>query len=181
MTDQGDERALIERVLAGDEGAVAELYARHLPLVKSVLIRMVGRADADDLAQEVFVRALAHLGRFRQDASLKYWISRIAVHCGSRHLRGVRRAERRTLALEAPPGPPTPEDAVMEADERDSARQALARLPENDREILELRELLGLTYEEIQERLRVRHLGTVRSRLHKARESLRNAWRALGR
>lgn len=180
MAQEREERELVERILAGDERAVAELFSRHAPLVRGVLVRMAGRADAEDLVQEVFVRALAHLGRFRHDASLRFWLSRIAVHCGSRHLRGVRRAERRALALSPPPGPATPEQELIEQEERDSARQALARVPANDREILELRELFGLTYEEIQERLRIRHLGTVRSRLHKARESLRNAWRALG-
>ena len=169
---------LIEQVLAGDVDAVEQFYRRYRPVVCAVLNRMVG-GDAEDVAQEVFLRALAHLGRFRGDASLSWWLSRIAAHCGMRHLRGKSRAEAHLRAVELPSLPATPEAEVLALEERTDARRALARVPDSDREILELRELLGLSYDEIQSRLKLRHLGTVRSRLHKARESLRRAWRAL--
>jgi DNA-directed RNA polymerase specialized sigma24 family protein len=85
-----EDRDLAGRVLAGEPEALAAFHGRYLPVVRGVLVRMVGPADADDLTQEVFLRAIAHLGRFRHDASLSWWMSRIAAHCGIRHLRGVR-------------------------------------------------------------------------------------------
>lgn len=173
------DRELVARVLGGEPDAVSELYARHAGVVRGVLVRMVGAADADDLVQETFLRALAHLGRFRHDASLAWWLSRIAAHVGVRWLRGENRAKARRIALPEPGAPPDPEAAVLAGEERATARRALEALPEPDRELIRLREVCGLPYEEIQSRLKIRYLGTVRSRLHKARESLRRAWRAL--
>lgn len=179
MDDVAGERDLVAGVLAGEAQALATFYARHIPVVRGVLVRMVGIAEAEDVTQEVFLRAIAHLGRFRHDASLKWWLARIAAHCGLRHLRGVRRGARRVLLLQPPAPPPIPEDGVLAREEREQARRALEGLGAGDREILELREILGLPYEEIRYRLNIRHLGTVWSRLHKARESLRRAWRTL--
>lgn len=177
MSDR--DRELVARVLSQDAAAVCEFYAQHAGVVRGVLVRMVGSGDADDLVQETFLRALAHLGRFRHDASLSWWLSRIAAHVGVRWLRGEHRAKARQLALPEPAAAPDPEHAVLAGEERATARRALEALPEPDREILRLREVCGLPYEEIQSRMKIRYLGTVRSRLHKARESLRRAWRAL--
>jgi RNA polymerase sigma-70 factor (ECF subfamily) len=175
-----EDRQLVDRVLSGDPGGLVELYARHAPSVRGMLVRMVGRDAAEDLVQEVFLRACAHLSTFRGDSGLRWWLCRIAANCGARHLRGVRHAP---VALPEEPlvsDARTPEDAVLAHEDRVQARHALARLGEDDRQLILLREIFGLSYEEIRERLSIPHLGTVRSRLHKAREALRRAWSTRG-
>lgn len=177
---RAEDRALVARVLSGDRSALEELYAAHAGPVRGLVIRMAGREAAEDLVQEVFLRACAHLSTFRGDAGLRWWLCRIAANAAARHLR---RARRSPVALPEEPlaaGGRSPEDAMLETEDRAEARHALARLSRDDRQLILMREIFGLSYEEIRERLAIPYLGTVRSRLHKAREALRRAWSRRG-
>jgi len=129
--------------------------------VFGVALRMLGnRAEAEDVAQEAFVRAHRALGEFRGDAKLSTWLYAIT----SRH------GEDALLRLsDMGPRP----DAALERRELETALgQAIAELPEDRRIVVVLRDLEGLSYEEIAQVLELT-LGTVRSRLHRARADLK--------
>lgn len=173
---------LAHRHRYGDEEAFAEVYRRHLDMVYNLAYRMSGkREDAEDLAQEVFLRIHRHLGRFRGGSSLKTWIYRVTLnHCRSKL--GRKRLPFRSLEPErgeerGPVIPDTrrdPEDRALASDAGSLVHRALASLPTVFREAVILRDLEGLSYEEISEVLDVR-IGTVRSRIARGRDQLRAA------
>jgi RNA polymerase sigma-70 factor (ECF subfamily) len=169
---------LAERYRYGDESAFRELYDRFFPMVYGLCRRLSGEdARAQDLSQEVFLRVFKGLPRYRGRSSLKTWIYRIALN----HCRG--RLGRRGLVLEhwdleerweggpVDPGQ-SPEETLLARDRDRRVAAALLALPVRFREAVVLRDLEGLSYEEIAAVLRVR-TGTVRSRIARGRERLR--------
>lgn len=142
-----------------------------------VALRMLGNAgEAQEVAQEAFIRAHRALPRFRGDAKLSTWLYAITSRlCLSRLASGERRLARQgedaLLRLsDSAPGP----DAALERGELEAALQrAIAELPEDRRIVVVLRDLEGLSYEEIAQVLEL-ELGTVRSRLHRARADLKD-------
>lgn len=175
---------LVARHRYGDEQAFTELYQRYASLVYNLSLRLSGDPDeASDLSQEIFLRIYRHLGKFRGGSSLKTWIYRVALnHCRSR----LGRKRPASQPLTGPEGETvhevvdprrSPEQrAIAEAEGRRVAA-ALAQVPRRFREAVTLRDLEGLTYQEIAEVLRVR-IGTVRSRIARGRERLRQALEA---
>ncbi len=170
---------LAERHRYGDTEAFEEVYARFADLVYNLALRMSGRPDvAEDLAQEIFIRVFRHLGRFSGRSTLKTWIYRVAVnHCRSRL--GRRRWLTKPLAED------DAEHGVQLVDERrgpesrtlaeDTGRlvaNGLRKLKPLFREAVVLRDLEGLSYEEIAGVLNIR-IGTVRSRIARGRDRLR--------
>lgn len=174
---------LARRCARGDDEAFRELYVRHAELVFNLCLRLAGeREAAADLAQEVFLRVYRHVGRFRGGSTLRTWIYRVAVnHCRSRLARRrpevslEARREREPVEPVAPGPDPEAVAAGAELDRR--LERALATLPPAFREAVVLRDLEGLTYEEIAEVLRLPS-GTVRSRIARGREALRLALEA---
>ncbi len=169
---------LVERHRYGDAEAFAEVYRAYESTVYNLALRMSGDPfDAADLTQEVFLRVHRHLGKFRGGSSLKTWIFRVALnHCRSRL--GRRPAERplgEAGGSAAEPVDParSPEENAVARDEAARLGRALARLPLAFREAVVLRDLEGLSYEEIARVLGVRP-GTVRSRIARGRERLRD-------
>jgi RNA polymerase sigma-70 factor, ECF subfamily len=179
----GRESALIERCTAGDEAACAELVATHQRMVYSLAFHLLGdRDEALDLSQEVFLRVFRTLGGFRGQSALRTWIYRIVVNLARNRQRWWRRRFRSSQVslddhlqqcgdLES-----TAEvlpDRLL-ASKETSARiwQALERLPFDQRTALILREIDGLRYEEIAFSLGIA-VGTVKSRLTRARQALR--------
>jgi RNA polymerase sigma-70 factor (ECF subfamily) len=161
----------------GDETAFREIYDRFSPMVYNLCLRLAGdRTMAQDLSQEVFLRVFKGLPRFRGSSSLKTWIYSIALN----HCRG--RLGRRGLELEdwdaqrwsrGPADPAlSPEEDLLARDGERRIAVALLALPVKFREAVVLRDLEGLSYEEIAAVLRVR-TGTVRSRIARGRERLR--------
>lgn len=136
------------------------------------------RADAEDIAQETFVRVFRHLGRFKGQSSLKTWIFRITINCAnSRFRQQSRRRKGRIDDSEAElertaDTRRTPEGKAVAVDLVDAVRTALDRLPPHYREAVLLRDFEDMTYEEIAAVLGVR-LGTVRSRIARGRDRLR--------
>lgn len=179
------DRTLVERHHWGDPRAFEELYREHAEMVYNLALRLSGDPDrAADLSQEVFLRIHRHLGKFRGRSTLRTWIYRVTVnHCRSRLRR--RRLPTRSLAAEgelvtglADPAR-GPEERAMAEDQGRLVTAALAELPGAFREVVVLRDLEGLAYEEIAEVLGLR-IGTVRSRIARGRYRLREILRGTG-
>jgi len=171
-----DAPALLERLRAGDARAFEELVRAAQHRVFGVALRMLGSAaEAEEIAQEVFVRAHRGLADFRGDAKLSTWLYAIAsrlclTRLGSSERSMVRQGEESLMRLAHPATGP---DAALEQSELETAlHRAIAELPEERRIVIVLRDLEGLSYEEIARALDL-ELGTVRSRLHRARMDLK--------
>jgi RNA polymerase sigma-70 factor (ECF subfamily) len=171
---------LVERHRHGDEEAFRELYQRFEGMVYNVALRMAGRPeDADDLAQEVFLRIHRKLAGFRGASSLKTWVFRVAINCCRSRLRRRRRWTGRRIEVEGlldrlPDPRRGPEERALEHALGRRLEAALSVVPVVYREAVVLRDLQGFSYEEIAEVVGVR-IGTVRSRIARGRERLREA------
>jgi len=170
---------LVARHRCGDAHAFDEVYSRFVEMVYSLACRLSGnREEASDLTQEVFLRVYRHLGSFGGRSSLKTWVFRIAInHCRDRLSRwrpltqpiGEDVGEGEVAYADPARGP---EELAVAADEGRRVTAALARLPQAFREAVALRDIEGLSYEEIADVLGVR-IGTVRSRIARGRDQLR--------
>ncbi len=170
--------ALVERHRCGDLQAFDEVYARFGEMVYNLALRLAGnREEAADLTQEIFLRIFRHLGTFGGRSTLKTWVFRIAInHCRdrlSRHYPAMQSIDD-TAEEGVPIADPGrgPEDLAVAADEGRRVTEGLSRIPPVFCEAVVLRDLEGLSYEEIAEVLGVR-VGTVRSRIARGREHLR--------
>lgn len=189
-TVEGDEdRELVSRARTGDVGAFEALVRRYQRWVFTLALRMVGEpAEAEDMAQEIFLKAYRGLKGFKGASRFSTWLYSIASHHCLNHLQALRRrpsSPRRAAGVigassNDPPvavdriadGAPRA-DALLERAERVRIVQAeLAHLTEDHRIILVLRDIQGLSYEAIAETLGL-ELGTVRSRLHRARMEMK--------
>jgi RNA polymerase sigma-70 factor (ECF subfamily) len=186
----GREAALVQRCAAGDETAFAELIALHQRMVIQLAVHLLGDQDeALDLSQEVFLKVFRTIHRFGGRSSLRTWIYRIAVNqARNRHRfwRRRHRADQVSLdALMASHGDfparnvQQPDRVLAQKELASQLRSALDALPFDQRTAIVLREVDGLSYEEIAYTLGVA-LGTVKSRLTRARTSLRAGLRAAG-
>lgn len=165
---------LLARLRRRDEQAFRELVARYEGLVRAYATGILGdRHEAEDAAQECFIRAYRRLGAFRGDATLQTWLLRICRnHCLDR-LRARPSVELVELRADLVEGASdtTAAGAAMRVD-RERLVSALGALPEALQQAVVLRELRGLSYEEVASTLDV-PIGTVRSRLSTARAHLR--------
>jgi RNA polymerase sigma-70 factor (ECF subfamily) len=155
------------------------------PKIYTLAVRLAGNAaDGQDIAQDTFVKAYAHWEKFRGDADVGTWLYRICVNCWKNRVRYERRRafwkhfslDDRSESDENPihelPSPEAPMDQSLEIRERQASVQAaLAKLKPEDRALLVMREMDDKSYEEIAGFLEV-PIGTVRSRLARAREKL---------
>ena len=181
-----DARLLIRQAQAGDLRAFEELVNIYQEKIATLSYYLTGNyADAQDLAQEVFVRAYTSLKSFRQEADLGTWLHRIAMNRWSNMQRRQKLANvvslddpvqtesgevTRTVAADDREGDPV---LALEGKElQESLQQALRSLPEEYRTALVLREIEGYSYEEIAA-ITKSSLGTVKSRLNRARQALR--------
>jgi RNA polymerase sigma-70 factor (ECF subfamily) len=173
--DASVERELLTSARNGDRAAFTLLVEQYRNLVLSLAFQMTGSAaDMDDLAQETFLRAYRNLDSFRGEATLKTWLVRIVMNLSSNYRRS-RRIQVGTGAAEALalPSPAQAQDRRMLSDElRGMVRRAVAELPAHYRSVVVLRDFQSLRYEEIAGALGI-PIGTVMSRLAKARELLR--------
>lgn len=181
-----DERKLIARLRRRDERAFRQLVEQYQGQVFNVVFRILGdAAEAEDVTQEVFVAVFRAIARFRGDARLSTWIFRIAVnHCRNRLKYLGRRHHNRTSSLDdvheaadmrvLGERPAQPDGLVRGHRLQQALRAAMASLDVEQRELVVLRDMSGLSYQEIQ---RVTGLpsGTVKSRLHRARVALQEA------
>jgi RNA polymerase sigma-70 factor (ECF subfamily) len=170
---------LVERHRYGDQAAFEQIYRLHAEMVFNLALRMTGDAEeAADVSQETFLRVHRYCGRFRGRSSLKTWIYRVAVNCCRSRFRRNQTWRTRILSgsLERVEQVPDvrrgPEDHTLARDCGEAVSQALSRLPEPFREAVVLRDLEGLSYEEIARVVGIR-IGTVRSRIARGRDRLR--------
>jgi len=173
-----DEKELIRRSQAGDGEAFGVLAERYKGKVFSLAYGFTrDRAAADDLAQEVLIKAYFSLPKFKAESGFGTWLYRIAVNHAKDFLRKNKRRQKEVSIEEV--GEPaltaeneSPEEKRVEEGRREIVQAALARLPEKYRVILTLRDIDGLSYEDISGILKL-SAGTVDSRLHRARRKLR--------
>jgi RNA polymerase sigma-70 factor (ECF subfamily) len=177
--DTCDEAELIRSTLAGQTTAFGQLVLKYQDRLFNTLYRVLGSAeDARDVVQDAFVQAFLKLESFRGSAAFYTWLYRIAFNLAMSH----RRRQRPTASLdfskhehgvEPVDGQPTPEAHAARRDRARLVQAALAELAADHREVIVLRELDGCRYDEIAEILAL-PIGTVRSRLFRARLELRD-------
>ena len=177
-----EEQAIVRRVQDGDVNAFGDLVAAYEKNVYNLALRMTGSAqDAEDMAQEAFLKAYSSLAGFRGESKFSVWLYRIVANVCLDFLR--KKGKRQTVSLSAedddgedvvldvPDTAQSPEALLEKKLTRDAVRRGLASLPEDARQILLLREIQGLSYEEIGETLGL-EAGTVKSRIFRARKKL---------
>jgi RNA polymerase sigma-70 factor, ECF subfamily len=179
-----DDSRLVQRLKRRDEAAFTELVRRYQDRVFGLIYRMLGdRAEAEDVAQEVFVTVFKSIDGFRGDSQLGTWLYRVAAnHCKNRLkylARRARSAQREYTEGDHPAdtsaGPSAriagPEAAAVGRETERLVQEALAALPEDQRELIVLRDVENLSYEEIGAVTGLVE-GTIKSRLHRARLAL---------
>jgi RNA polymerase sigma-70 factor, ECF subfamily len=184
-SDLGDrEVALIQRCAAGDEDACAELVGEHQRVVFQLALHLLGdHEEALDLSQEVFLRVFRTIQGFRGQSSLRTWIYRIVVNQARNRQRWWRRRHRaQQISLDqhiarygdvfAGSGMTSPDRVLAQKELAVRIWSALEHLPFEQRTAIVLREIDGLSYDEIAFSLNVA-VGTVKSRLTRARQALR--------
>jgi RNA polymerase sigma-70 factor (ECF subfamily) len=172
-----DEEELVERAKRGERDAYEEIVRRHQNIAfRTAWVITGSAADAEEAAQDAFVKAYRALDRFRADAPLRPWLLTIVANEARNRVRSAGRRERLALrvAEERRPGGavPSPEAALLDLEQRGELLEAVAALPDNDREAIACRYLLDLSEEETAAALGCPR-GTVKSRLSRALDRLR--------
>ena len=173
------EKELVDRARGGDEDAFAALVERNQGRIYALTLRMTGNPeDAAELCQEAFLNAWRGLPRFQGESAFSTWLYRLASNAAIDYLRRQRKQrgelslDDEELGLDAVDAGPGPQDAAEGEEVRSAVAAGLGALSEGHRQVLVLRELQGLSYEEIAAVLAV-DLGTVKSRISRARSALR--------
>jgi RNA polymerase sigma-70 factor (ECF subfamily) len=182
--ERASERSAVAAVLRGERAAFRVLVERHHRGLHAMIVRMVhGAADADDIAQQAFVSAFDALGRFDPAQRFSTWLYRIAINLAKDHLKSKKRTE---MALPSEDvreavfaGAIAETDAAVAARERQALLQrALGRLSVDDREILVLKDVEELSFDEIKQ-ITGRPITALKIRAVRARARLRAALEAL--
>lgn len=181
MISDIDEKT-IQSVLEGDVNAFEVLVTKYEKTVYNLALRMTGNAeDAADMTQETFLKAYRSLKSFRGDSRFSVWLYRICSNVCLDFLRSKSRKSASSLTvendegeeveLEIPDGSQNPEEKLLSSLTREAIQRGLDSLPAEQREILLLREISGLSYEEISRTLGL-ELSTVKTRIFRARKRL---------
>ncbi len=182
MTSEQSDLALVQLAQRGDAGAFDALVRRYQHKVVKLVLRYVrDPAEAEDIAQEAFIKAYRALPRFRGDSAFYTWLYRIAINTAKNVLAArSRNPVSYDIDQDAEDGPglesqmkdmATPEALAMTDEIRSTVNQAIDQLPEDLRTAIVLRELEGLSYDEIAQAMSC-PVGTVRSRIFRAREAI---------
>jgi RNA polymerase sigma-70 factor, ECF subfamily len=182
---EGDDQHLIESLRRGSERAYEELLARFQQPVYTLAVRLLDSpSEASDVVQEVFLKVFRNIDHFRGQSTLKTWIYRITVNEAHNARRWFFRHRRREVELDTDPRESrnweetipdsgrSPFDMAFENERAGMIDAALERINPSFREAVVLRDIVDLSYEEIAEVLAV-SLGTVKSRILRGREALR--------
>jgi RNA polymerase sigma-70 factor (ECF subfamily) len=174
----GEDLHLVEAFLAGEESAFDALVRRYQVLAYRVARGVVGtHADADDVAQEAFLRAYRNLKTFRREASFRTWLLRIVTHTALNHRRSwwVRRqVDTEVDRLEQAGSPDGADEQMLDGERRRLVREAIQALPERQRETVRMRLEGSRNYARIAEEMGV-SVGTVKANFHHAVRNLRRA------
>ncbi len=171
---QPDEEAIIRKCLDGDEDSYSVLVDRYKSMVYNVAFRMVGDGDtAKDIAQESFIAAYGGLGQFRFGSKFSSWLYSIVLNKCRDHLRLVKETvSTDDIAGVRPDSGPSPEQAATARQSRDVLQRALDALPAEYREVLILKHIEELGYEEIAA-ITGAGIPALKVRAHRGREMLR--------
>ena len=183
--ERDEVHALVQRTLAGDDDAYAEIFRRYRGKVHRICFRFTRDADeAMDLLQTVFIKAHRSLASYREEASFATWISRVATNCGIDHVRAKKReakvelddaALEESTAAELVMSRPQSPGAALEGQELGRAiHEAVDALSEKHRTVFVLHCVEGMPYQAIADTLEI-SIGTVMSRLFHARRYLRKS------
>ena len=193
MTSSGEDALLVKAFQKGDKKAFDELVIKHKDRIFNLCYRFLGDyEEANDSAQEAFVKAYGSLNTFRLDSAFSTWLYRIAVNtCKNKLGSAAYRAKRKTVSLDNPGknedgplpveiqnGTPSPLIRMEEKEKMALVQKALDTLPTEFKMVVTLRDVEGLSYEDIAE-ITGLHLGTVKSRIARARTELRNKLRGV--
>ncbi len=182
MSNESTDKELVKRVQKGDKGAFDLLVLKYEHKIVNLVMRYVRDPEtALDITQEAFIKAYRALPRFRGDSAFYTWLYRIAVNTAKNHLAAQRR---RPTDIELDLQDPeqyglhaklketdTPEAVTLSQELQDTLEKAIAALPEDLRTAIVLRELDGMSYEEIAQTMDC-PVGTVRSRIFRARDAI---------
>ena len=182
MGENNVDQALVERVQRGDKKAFDLLVIKYQQRIMNVLLRYVRDLDeVQDLAQETFIKAYRALGSFRGDSQFYTWLYRIAINTAKNFLvaqgRRPPQGDIDVVDAEQYPGDSalkehgSPERELLKDEIRDIVFKTIDTLPEDLKTAITLRELDGMSYEEIAEVMSC-PIGTVRSRIFRAREAI---------
>ena len=189
MSNEDSDTKLVELVQRGDRNAFNVLVLKYQHKVMKLMMRYVrDQAEAEDIAQEAFIKAYRALPSFRGESAFYTWLYRIAINTAKNSLMsGRKRLVDYDLDLQDPDDytgqvllkhGDTPERMLLTDEIRQTVQEAMRSLPGDLREAIMLRELDGLSYEEIAEVMEC-PVGTVRSRIFRAREAIDNKLRPL--
>ncbi|MCC5866955.1 MAG: RNA polymerase sigma factor RpoE [Gammaproteobacteria bacterium] len=182
MSDSTSDANLVKRVQQGDRKAFDLLVLRYQHKIIKLIMRYVREpADALDVAQDAFLKAYRALPRFRGDSAFYTWMYRIAINTAKNHLVAQKRRPV-DFDLDLQDSEPfdvqhllkdtdTPEGLVLTEEIRKTVEEAIADLPADLRTAIVLREMEGMSYEEIAQTMEC-PVGTVRSRIFRAREAI---------
>lgn len=181
MSEQIADQELVKRAQQGDKKAFNLLVVRYQNRVAGLLTRYVARDDIPDLVQESFIKAYRSLASFRGESAFYTWLYRIAVNTAKNHLAAQgRRPPKEDILAEDAEGyesggqlreADTPENLVLSEELKRVVFDTIDSLPSELKTAITLRELDGLSYEEIAEAM-LCPVGTVRSRIFRAREAI---------
>lgn len=189
MAEKTSDQLLVERAQAGDRRAFDVLVLRYQQRIVKLVMRYVhDPSEAEDVAQEAFIKAYRALSGFRGDSAFYTWLYRIAINTAKNYLGTL---QRKPLDFDLDPQHPlyaeveeklrdeeTPEGLVLQEELRRTVERSMASLPEELRIAIMLREIDGLSYEEIASAMDC-PIGTVRSRIFRAREAIDRSIEAL--
>ncbi len=177
---------LVSRAKRGDEAAFEQLVTAHEKKIYALCLRMCeNEEDAQEAAQDAFLAAWSGLASFREDAAFSTWLYRLAVNACTDILRRRKRKgqgvslDDEEVFLEIEDSAPTPERALEQKEAAALVNEALSALPDEYRQVLILRELHQLSYQEIAD-ITLLELGTVKSRISRGRTLMRNYLTAAG-
>jgi len=181
--DRETDEQLIQRLRAAEESAYEDLLLRFQQPVYNLAYRLLNdSSDASDVVQEVFLKVFRNVGRFRRQSSLKTWIYRITVNEAHNQRRWFFRHRSREIGLDSEPeqtrsrnvpdSERSPFEYTFDREKQELIENALARINPLFREVVVLRDIEDLSYEEIAEVLQI-SLGTVKSRILRGREALK--------
>lgn len=181
MSEQKTDQELVERAQNGDKKAFNLLVVRYQNRVAGLLTRYVAQDDIPDIVQESFIKAYQSLNSFRGDSAFYTWLYRIAVNTAKNHLTALgRRPPKEDILAEDAESydsgthlreVDTPENMALSDELKRVVFETIENLPDELKSAITLRELEGLSYEEIAEVMQC-PVGTVRSRIFRAREAI---------
>jgi RNA polymerase sigma-70 factor, ECF subfamily len=183
MSDREIDQQLVERVQRGDKAAFDLLVAKYQRKIFRLLSRLIrDSAEIEDVAQEAFIKAYRALPNFRGDSAFYTWLYRIAINTAKNYLVSQGRRAPTSTETEIEDAETfddgdylrdlnTPDSMLLTKQVAEAVNRAIDQLPEDLRTAIVLRELEGLSYEEIAESMQC-PIGTVRSRIFRAREAI---------